>query len=259
MKTKLRISMLAVLAAAALALSACSEPVADFDGKKRTEAQIEARVADAVAAAAAQQKIEAADAAEKIRRAAQAAELAEAQARRSLEVASRKVEHAAIESRDVLSDEYATKVEAVKGSLADSIEAANLRMQASAMQRTSDLAAIKMQASDAIADIQRQYEQRSFVVNALSTVGNSSVVQAGVATLPGGGLIQSLLGMGLAGAGAWAVRSRGSRQRHDASWQEGFDAAAAAAKEKQAATDAAWTEAQNDAQHTALLAAALTK
>jgi len=213
-------------------------------GPKLTEAQISAKVADAVAKAEAQAKIDAAEAAEKIRKARADVLLAEAQAKRGLDAALRKVEHSAVETRDELTDQYAQRVESARGSLADSIEAARLRLDAASGERETAIASLKSDADAAIAEIERQYSQRSFLANALTSVAGDPAVQAGIGTLPGGGLIQGLLGMGLTGVAGWAARARGSKDRHDASYEEGRRDAKLEAEESRKREHDAWEEAQ---------------
>lgn len=257
-------AIMVLIAAQVVCLSGCGlfdEPRAELTegGPKLTEAQITAKVADAVAKAESQAKIVAAASADAIRKARADAELAEAQAKRSLDAAFRKVENAAAETRDELHEQYAQRVEAASRSLAESIEATKIRNDIAESERTLALASLKSDADAAIAEIERQYQSRSFIANALTSVAGDPMVQAGVGSLPGGGLLQGLLGMGLTGVAGWAARARGSKGRHDASYEEGKRDAKMEAEESRKREHDAWEEAQKAAKSDGLLAAVLAK
>ena len=251
------------------ALCAGCQPVtAEYEGRQRTAAQIEAEVAAKVKAAAAAEALETAKAkldAERLQRAAEAeARAAEEQAKREQQQAARiyasnlrkvamqsenaraELEERLAEMNEHISGTLATRHDAATVGLADGLANIATALDASRVQRESAITGMRSMAEAALADIAAKEEARGALVNFAQGVIGDPAVSAAVSAVPGGGLISTILTGGLALLGGVALRGMGSKARHDASWQDGFDTAKAEADAKALAADKAWEEAQKE-------------
>jgi len=249
------------------ALCAGCQPVtAEYEGRQRTATQIEAEVAAKVKAAAAAEALETAKAkldAERLQRAAEAeARAAEDQAKREQQQAARiyasnlrKVAMQSENARAELEERLAEMTEHISGTLATRHDAATVgladglaniatALDASRVQRESAITGMRSMAEAALADIAAKEEARGAWANFAQGVIGDPAVSAAVGGLPGGGLIMGVLASGLSLLGGVALRGKGSRKRHDASFEEGRVAGEKAEKEKAEAADRAWEESQ---------------
>jgi hypothetical protein len=114
------------------------------------------------------------------------------------------------------------------------------------LERTSRVEGLQAAAREAIADIEAKEAARGALVNWAQGAISDPAVAGAVGALPGGGLIMTALASGLSLLGGVALRGKGSRERHDKSYEEGKAEGAAAEKAKAEAAEKAWDEAQKD-------------
>lgn len=255
-----RASLIGVLAAACLCVAGCTwfdAPKADLNGQRLTEEQIRASVKATLADAADKLQRESAAAAEEVR-AAQAAQQA---------LAEKTARDYALKLQK-LSSNATVDAAAVNNEMADILASSNQTLSTDlskivgthqASQTAISAAANKAKAMGdiALADIQSQIEQRSFLANSVNSLVSNPAVQGTVGALPGGGILLSLLGMAGTAVTGWAARSAGSAKRHEKSRKDGFEEGKNLEAEKTKAANDAWEESQKDASHKHLLAAVL--
>lgn len=265
---KSRIFVILGSVALAALVSGCQPVTSDFEGKQRTSEQIEAQVEARVKAAAAAEALEASKAkldAERLQRAAEAeARAAEAEAKRAQQQAARiyasnlrkvamqsenaraELDERLAEMNEHIAGTLAARTDAATVGLADGLAGVTTALDASRVQRENAITGMRSMAEAALADIQAKEAQRGWWVNAAQSVVADPAVAGAVGGLPGGGLLLGLLASGASLLGGVALRGKGSKERHDKSWQDGFDAAKAEADAKALAADKAWEEAQKE-------------
>lgn len=231
---------------AAFGMAGCQPVTSDFEGKQRTaeqiEAQVEARLKEEARREEAEQKKSVA--------AAKAAADEAARAQRALErryaATIRGVDRQSEEAKVAASEEFSAQADAVGVELSRTLAQITSARESAALERTGRVEGLQAAAREAIADIEAKEAQRGWLINAGQQVLADPAVAGTVGALPGGGLISTILASGLALVGGVAWRGKGSKARHDASWQDGFNAAKAEAEAKALAADKAWDEAQKD-------------
>lgn len=243
MRTTLLISALFL----ACTLGGCGDPTATFDGKKLTSAQIEAAVDAKVKEAAIAAEAAAKKAAADVAAAKQAAQDASDKLARDYALKLKRLAANASIDADKTTNELADLTGEVNRGLADKL--AGIVTQQDAYQATlkHSVDEAKAMADAAQADIQRQIEQRGWLLQVAQGVTQLPVVKQAVDASGGGGLLAGLFGMAGTAVAGYAARASGSKARHDATWDEAYKAGQDAAKAQADAANAAWDQAHADA------------
>lgn len=229
------------------ALCAGCQPVtAEYEGRQRTAAQIEAEVAAKVKAEQRAEELEAKQAAAAAKAAADEAERAQRALERKYSSVLRGVDRQHEEARVAASEDFQATADAIGVELSRSLANLTTARETAATTRLDRVEGIRAARDAALADIAAKEEARGAWANFAQGVIGDPAVSAAVGAVPGGGLISTILTGGLTFLGGVALRGKGSKARHDASWQDGFDAAKAEADAKALAADKAWEEAQKE-------------
>lgn len=223
-----RLALIALLAGSALALTGCEllDPKVDspFSGKPVNEAGLarEIRAEEAKAKAEADAKL--AEAAEQVR-----------QAKARLIGTNIALQQKA----SVTAAEIQATAATVEFETGAKIEGAKAAAEAAAKALGDRLALIHEQAGGAMDAIDAKRQQYGGIVSA---VANNPFVKT--ADGASGGLITSLIAA--SGVTGWAVRSAGSRKRHDQSYDQGVADEKARQEQARERENAAWNEARLD-------------
>lgn len=242
MKSKLCVILGSVALAAFVA--GCQPVTTDFEGRQRTSeqiaAQVEARLKDEARQEESEQK--------KAIAAAKAAADEAARAQRTLErryaATIRGVDRDHEDARAAASEELQASADAIGVELSRALAQITANRESALLERTSRVEGLQAAAREAIADIEAKEAQRGWLLNAAQGVISDPAVAGAVGGLPGGGLLLGLLASGASLLGGVALRGKGSKARHDKSYEEGKADGAAAEKAKAEAADKAWEESQ---------------
>lgn len=243
---KSRVLMIVSGLAIAAALFGCQPVTAEYEGKQRTSEQIEAQVEARVKDEARREEIEQKKAVAAAKAAAEEAARAQRTLERRYAATIRGVDRDHEDARVAASEELQASADAIGVELSRALAQITASRESATLERTSRVEGLQAAAREAIADIEAKEAQRGWLVNAAQSVVADPAVAGAVGGLPGGGLLLGLLASGASLLGGVALRGKGSKQRHDASWQDGFDAAKAEADAKALAADKAWEEAQKE-------------
>ena len=215
-----RLALIVLCAGSAVALTGCDifDPKVDspFSGKPVNEAGLAREIAQQEAKA----KADALAASEKAAR-----EIREAQA------AARRTAIELQQKQTVTAAEIQATAARVEAETGQRVADAQAEAAAALKGLADRMALLDQQSNDAYAALDTKKQALGGVVGLIAN--NPFTKSADAVT---GGALTGLLGL----AAGWVGRSRGSRQRHDASYDEGVKAA----NEAHALKDAAWDQAQ---------------
>lgn len=230
-----------VIAACAF-LPACQPVTAEYEGKQRTSEQIEAQVEARLKDEARRDEIESKKAAAAAKAAADEAARAQRTLERRYAATIRGVDRDHEDARVAASEDLQASADAIGVELSRALAQITASRESALLERTSRVEGLQAAAREAIADIEAKEAARGAWVNWAQGELSDPTVAGAVGAIPGGGLIMTALASGFSLLGGVALRGKGSRERHDKSYEEGRADEAA----KNQAAEKAWDEAQKD-------------